>query len=117
MNNDLKNNTSKSEAQKENWITQDEVEDVFEKLNEEVKKLKKTKNKNEYHKYLYLMVLAFFTQIAPRRPNDYAQLFIASNHDDKTKNYIDIADNKLIFNVYKTSKIYHEIIMISQKTL
>ena len=55
MNNDLKKNTSKSEAQKENWITQDEVEEVFEKLNEEVKKLKKPKNKNEYNKYLYLI--------------------------------------------------------------
>ena len=111
MNNDLKNNTTKSESQKENWITQDEVEEVFEKLNNEVKKLKKPKNKNEYNKYLYLMILAFFTQIAPRRPNDYAQLFIASNHDDKTKNYINISESKLIFNVYKTSKTYHEIII------
>ena len=31
MNNDLKTNTNKSESQKENWITQDEVEKVFEK--------------------------------------------------------------------------------------
>ena len=117
MNNDLKNNTTKSESQKENWITQDEVEKVFEKLNDEVKKLKKPKNKNEYNKYLCLMVLAFFTQIAPRRPNDYAQLYTASNHDDKTKNYIDIVESKSIFNVYKTSKTYNEIIIDIPKEL
>jgi hypothetical protein len=111
MNNDLKNNTSKTETQKENWISQDEVEEVFNKLLSDAKKIKKPKNKTEYNKYLNLMVLAFFTQIAPRRPNDYAQLFIASNYDDKTKNYIDIENNKLIFNVYKTSKTYHEIII------
>jgi hypothetical protein len=117
MNDDLKNNTTKSDAQKENWITQDEVGEVFDKLFDEVKKLKKPKNKNEYNKYLYLMVLAFFVQIAPRRPNDYAQLFIASNHEDKTKNYIDIDESKLIFNVYKTSKTYNEIIIDIPKEL
>ena len=63
------------------------------------------------------MVLAFFTQIAPKRPNDYAQLFIASNQYDNTKNYIDISKSKLILNVYKTRKTYNEIIIDIPKEL
>ena len=35
----------------------------------------------------------------------------------KQKNYIDISESKLIFNVYKTSKTYHEIIIDIPKEL
>ena len=108
----------KSEAQKENWLTWDEVQKVKAELLDKVMKFvdNKTLSVEEYKTLLDLVVLSLYTDVAPRRNQDYLDMVVykALKKDKveelpKDKNYVIIADKKpkqFIFNIYKTSKKY-----------
>jgi hypothetical protein len=99
----------KSEKENKNWITWEEVLDIKNKLENEIDSLGKTISQKQYDKVLQFFILSLYTDIPPRRNKDYAEMYIVKKHNDKMdkdKNYLSINDDKLIFNVYKTSKTY-----------
>jgi hypothetical protein len=110
-NDKLKNNNSKSEKQENEWISQNEVKQIYNDLEDEVKPLFKKKNLNdsEYNKLLSYIVLSLYVLQPPRRNLDYLKLIAVAKHkgtEDKNFNYFDIANKKMIFNNYKTKGTY-----------
>jgi hypothetical protein len=91
--------------QKENWISQEEVMDIYEKIAKEVQPLW---NKNDLKpvdikKLMGFVALSCYVLIPPRRLIDYT-LFKLRNVDNETDNYI--TGRKFVFNKYKTAKTY-----------
>ena len=101
-----------TEEQKENWISWDDVKKRFDELKKEVEE--STNNtvvlsKPAFETLLYYMILALYIHNQPRRNKDYQYMNVVFKSNDKLpkdKNYLSYSDNKLVFNVYKTSKKY-----------
>lgn len=97
----------KSDKQEKNWVSQDEVDSLFNELEKTAKYLYKSPKLSnidlqEIQNYIIMSLLSGVF-IPPRRSKDYVELKI--KNVDKTKdNYID--KNKLVFNSYKTAKTY-----------
>jgi hypothetical protein len=103
FNTDLKDQTTKTETEENNWITQDEIEQKYQEL-----KQKATEDPNKPNIF-NLMILSLYHLIAPRRNKDYQFMkVIFDPESDLTDqyNYIDMENQKLIFNNYKTAKTY-----------
>jgi hypothetical protein len=116
LNKELKINNTKSETQKENWLSQQEVIDTFNKMLEQTKPLFNLKklNEEEYKKLLNLIVISLYVLQAPRRNKDFQLMKIVSNMksvsktaDYKDFNYLDLSTNKFLFYNFKTSGTYH----------
>lgn len=95
----------KSEAQEENWITQKEVENMFNDLKKNAALIykKENRNSNDLQVLQNFIILALFKLIAPRRSKDYVD-FKIKNIDKEKDNYMD--KGKFVFNSYKTAKTY-----------
>lgn len=113
FNKELKTNNEKSETQKTNWISQDEVKQLYENLTNEVKELiadKKKLSPSEYEKLLRWFVLSLYTLQKPRRNADYQMALVSKSKLmpdlDTQYNYLDVASKKWIFNNYKTKGTY-----------
>lgn len=112
LNSDLKTNTTKSETQNENWISQDEVKEIYNKLESDI--LDKVKNKKKldattYNELLDYLILSFYVLMPPRRCLDYQSMKFVKHFNeelDKQFNYLDLSTFKMYFNRYKTSKTY-----------
>jgi len=108
LNKELTNNTSKSEKQEENWITQDEVMEIQKHL---VKVLPKSFNKSsDYEKLLDLVILSLYTLTPPRRNLDYLKMLVAKPPpmgDEPDKNNY-MWEGKFYFRNYKTKNTYGE---------
>jgi len=101
----------KTPTQKDNWISWADVEKKKRELVEEVEKFKDAPELKvrEYETLLQLLVLSLYTDIPPRRNQDYLDMFIVKKHTAKMPtdvNYLDVATKKFIFNKYKTAKKY-----------
>ena len=116
LNKELKINNTKSESQKENWITQQQVKETFNKLLEEAKPLFNLKklNEEEYKRVLYMIVLGLYVLQPVRRNKDYQLMKIVPNMKTVSKqpnykdfNYLDLSTNKFLFFNFKTSGTYH----------
>lgn len=110
-NKDGAKNNEKSETQKENWISQDDVKGIYQKLSEEVKPLldQKKLSPSEYEKVLRHLVLSLYVLQKPRRNADYQKAIVVNKYDDdfsKDFNYLNLADGKWYFNNYKTAGTY-----------
>lgn len=94
----------KTETQKENWLTWDEVKAVFDKLKDKAEEVaKKPRMSNADRKVIEnYMILALYVLQPPRR-NDWYYTVIGKGDNDK-KNYVDVKDSKYYFNNYKTAK-------------
>ena len=97
-------------TQAENWIDWPDVKKKDDELVAEVKAfagpLLKAK---EYETLLQMIVLSLYTELEPRRNQDYGEMFIVKKWADslpKDKNYLDLAEHRFIFNKYKTAKKY-----------
>jgi hypothetical protein len=104
-------NNEKSETQKENWVSQDDVKGIYEKLGEEVKPLLEQKklSPSEYEKVLRHLVLSLYVLQKPRRNADYQKAVIVNKYDDtfdKDFNYLNLGNGKWYFNNYKTKGTY-----------
>ena len=95
----------KSEAQEENWVSQTEVNDMFNNLKKASNLIYKKENKtnNDLQLLQNFIIMALFTLIAPRRSKDYCD-FKIKNIDKEKDNYM--VKGKFIFNSYKTAKTY-----------
>lgn len=104
---------TKSESQKENWVS---FEDVMEKMNglrELITEFagKKAISPAQFNTLLSAMVLSLYVLQPPRRNKDYNDMYIVPNMDTERKpdrNYLDIDKQRFIFRVYKTAKSYGE---------
>lgn len=95
----------KTETQEENWVTQKEVEDMYNDLKKNANLIYKKENKtsNDLQVLQNFIILALFKLIAPRRSKDYVD-FKIKNIDKEKDNYMD--KGKFVFNSYKTAKTY-----------
>lgn len=103
FNNYLRDQSSMSYNENSNWISNDEINEVFMEL-----KRNKNKSPEDHRNYL---ILALYHLLPPRRNKDYQYLKIWNSYDDIddiNENYIDIINKKLIFNFYKTSRTYEK---------
>jgi hypothetical protein len=101
----------KTEKQAKNWVQWSEVEDKKKELQESVNAFtsKKSLDVGQYDTLLQLLILSLYTDIPPRRNQDYLGMYIVKSWNEKMptdKNYLDMANKKLVFNVYKTAKKY-----------
>ena len=101
----------KTETQKTNWLTWEAVETHKKELHEKVEKFAKSKvlTPAEYETLLQFIVLALYTEVQPRRNQDYLDMYIVKKWTDampKDKNYLDLATKQFIFHKYKTAKKY-----------
>ena len=111
--------STKTEKQKDNWAEWKDVEAVQKHLIEEVEKFKGNKNitPEQFNTLLNLVVLSLYTEIQPRRNQDYLDMSVVkATHNKisadalpKDSNYLTIDKNtpkEFIFNKYKTAKKY-----------
>lgn len=108
-NNKAKN--EKTKTQKQNWVTWEFVNEKLEEYKKKANELKgkKSINKEEYNNVLSYLILALYVLQAPRRNQDYSEMYIVKEHNNKMeedKNYYDIKKKEFIFNRYKTWKSY-----------
>jgi integrase len=101
----------KTETQKTNWLSWEDVEKHQKDLDEKVGKFAKSKvlTPAEYETLLQMMVLALYTDIQPRRNQDYLDMYVVKKYSEtlpKDKNYLDLATKRFIFHKYKTAKKY-----------
>ena len=97
-------NKKKNDKQKENWISQDEIQKVYDELKFNTKQYMTKKEQltnRELLKVQDFVILSLFTLIPPRRCLDYVD-FKINNIDTNNDNYM--KGNELIFNSYETSK-------------
>lgn len=109
--NDDTDATVKSETQKENWISKDEVMELWNKYNDEVNLFKNKRNITEKQEDILLrfMILSLYTLISPRRNADYGIMKIVKKmtpNMDTEFNYLDMKTRTFYFNNYKTSGKY-----------
>jgi hypothetical protein len=116
LNKELKVNNTKSESQKENWISQQQVQETFNNLVEQAHPLFNLKklNEEEYKKILNMIVLGLYVLQPVRRNKDYQIMKVVSNMktvskkaDYKDFNYLDLSSGKFLFYNFKTSGTYH----------
>jgi hypothetical protein len=104
-------NNEKSETQKANWISQDEVKELYSKMTDELKPLLEQKklSPSEYEKLLRWTVLSLYTTQKPRRNKDYQLAHLINKPAeglDKEFNYLNVKEGKWSFNNYKTKGTY-----------
>jgi len=109
--NDETDNTVKSETQKENWMSKEEVMELWKKYDDEVNLFKNKRNITEKQQDILLrfMVLSLYSLITPRRNADYGLMKIVKKMtpDLSTEfNYLDMKTRTFYFNNYKTSGKY-----------
>jgi hypothetical protein len=122
-NRELKNNNTKSEVQKNNWISQEEVHTVYNKLYEDVEPIlcysqegrirtaskKSTITETDWCKITELIILSLFVLQSPRRILDYMIMYIVKKlpkNINREINYLDLSTRTFYFNNYKTSGTY-----------
>jgi len=103
--------------QKENWMSQKDVMNVYNDLyKDNYKLLSKPSLTNQDHKRLMdLVILSLYVLVPPRRSLDYCEMKI-KDVDKDADNYIE--GNKFVFNKYKThSKYGKQTVAIPRKLL
>lgn len=95
----------KTDTQQENWISQDEVMNVYRQLEKDTKHLfsKPSLKMSELQQLQNYIILSVYTLIPPRRLMDYTS-FKLRNVDQSKDNYL--KGNTFVFNNYKTKNKY-----------
>jgi len=110
--NKKKDSQIKTEKQTENWKSYDEIKKIYEDMLlicDPLLKSKEPMNKEQMNKLQDFIILSLTCGywIPPRRSEDWCKMKI-KGYDNEKDNYIDFANNKFVFNIYKTSKTYDE---------
>lgn len=99
----LKDQTTKTETEGNNWISQDNLKEIYDNL--------KLKHKESLRAFQDYLILSLYYLTPPRRNKDYVLLKVIANYNDKLPNdfnYIDMKNKKFYFNNYKTAKKYNQ---------
>lgn len=99
---------TKSEKQKENWLSLNELNTILEGQERLIVGLKRKKkiNEDQYESLLSHLVLSLYTKMPPRRSTDYTAMVVSEPTEDKDKNYFH--NGHFYFNNYKTKKTYQQ---------
>jgi hypothetical protein len=86
--------------------------------------LKGPRTEDEHTKLLSYVVLSLYTDVPPRRNQDYMKMFVVPKWTEEMptdKNYLDLGGGKtptrMIFNVYKTAKKHGQFIQAVPESL
>lgn len=103
-----KDKNAKTEKEEKNWMSWEDIAELKKELREKVDKTASQKKitANQWNDILRLFLISLYTEIPPRRNQDYQYCFIRKDDKgmEKDKNYLITSDNKFIFNKFKTSK-------------
>ena len=104
----LKDQTSKTDKEKDNWLTQEQVNKKFEELYKVVDEIKNKRKLSDtkYVELLDCLILGLYVLAPPRRNLDYCMMIVDTPIESKEHNYYH--KDKFVFNVYKTSKTYEQ---------
>ena len=106
----LKDQTSQSANEKENWITPERKQEVINECDKIIETIgnKRKITEEQYNKLFECLVLGLYTKIPPRRNVDYQDMIIVKKNTtpDDTHNLLDVVNKKFIFNKYKTAGSY-----------
>ena len=99
----------KTDKENENWVEWKDIEEMREKMKDDIHKFVDNKNigTSEYDKLLSYLILNLYTRIPPRRNADYQKMVVVRKWKpemSKDTNYLDLYGKRFIFNVYKTAK-------------
>lgn len=97
----------KSDTQKKNWMSWEDVLKIHNKLKlDNVYPKKKKLNKHQYSSLMQYVVLSLYVYEPPRRNLDYQLMKIVKAYTNQSDdfNYIDLKNKEFIFNKYKTVK-------------
>jgi len=112
FNKELKDQTKKSDSEINNWMTQDEIKTIYDNLKNNVSNINNKKLLiDDYNKVLDYMLLSLYLLNPPRRNKDYQNMKIIKVYNKNMPNdinYLDLTNNKFIFNNYKTNKTYKQ---------
>jgi hypothetical protein len=111
MNDESRENPTKSEKQKENWMSQDDIMTVYRELEGKVSPslAKKKVSESEYEDILNYVILSLYVLQQPRRNADYQKMMVVKKWDDsmsQENNYLDLGKNQFVFCNYKTAGTY-----------
>jgi len=100
---------NKSEAEEENWVTKEEIQNIFNKLKANATRLYKNNDLSmgdlqDIQDFIIICLLGGVF-IPPRRSLDYVNFKIKNINVDND-NYI--VKNEMVFNRYKTDKFYNQ---------
>ena len=115
FNNQLKVRTDKTDKQMENWMTNDNINDISKDLKSKV--VKRVRNKEDYNNLLNYVVLSLYTLHPPRRNVDYSLMKISNNMNDDKYNYLDMKKGQFVFNNYKTQGKYNTVVVPIEENL
>ncbi len=115
FNNQLKVRTDKTDKQMENWMTNDNINDISKDLKSKV--VKRVRNKEDYNNLLNYVVLSLYTLHPPRRNVDYSLMKISNNMNDDKYNYLDMKKGQFVFNNYKTQGKYNQVVVQIEENL
>ena len=108
----------KTESQEENWVSPEEVKDVFIELQTNANLLykKKTKTAQDLQSIQNYIILSLMSgiYIVPRRSVDYCN-FKIKGINTQNDNYM--SKNKFIFNSYKTARYYGQQTLVVPREL
>lgn len=103
----------KTQKQQKNWISWEQVLQRKQELKDKVETFCEKKHITTQQKetLLQFLVLSLFTDIPPRRNQDYQLLYLVKSAEGKPddKNYLAIDNKTLYFNKYKTAKKYGQV--------
>ena len=107
--NDKQKENKMTDAQEENWISQEQIKEVYDTYEKEAKILFKLKklNSSQLQRIQNFIIICLMSGIfiPPRRSTDWTE-FKIKNIDTSKDNYMD--KKSFIFNTYKTSKFYKQ---------
>jgi len=114
FNKELKDNTEKTEKQKDNWISQDELKEIYEDTKEKatpnlLSNRKKDATPDQWETILKYFILSLYYLQSPRRNKDFLEMYIIKKYNDdldKTFNYYSVDDKTFHFCNYKTKGTY-----------
>jgi len=96
----------KTPKEEENWLSKEELDEIYQREKQIYNHLAKKKNHNmdDLQQMQNYIILSIYTLIPPRRSLDYTEMKIKNITPDD--NYIE--KNDFVFNRYKTSKFYNQ---------
>jgi len=114
LNTELKTNNEKTDKEKENWATQEDIMGRLEELKGIIPTIQKKKSitEDQFNELQKLMVLSLYTLQKPRRNKDYQDCMVFKQFNEKdyephpTFNVLDLKTNKFLFYNYKTQGTY-----------
>ena len=120
LNKDLKTSNDKTDKEKQNWISQDDIKAKLENMKSVLTELTTKKiSEDQYNKLLNLVVLGLYVLQRPRRNMDYQDMSVTlqknkkkpteepeTDATEKKSNILNLVDNKFEFNNFKTKATY-----------